>query len=87
MRVREFGNTNIRMVPLDAPYPDPRKGGRKRLPDATRWMRVVIKLRQDIETDFLFSEGEKFDHLELRKRWYPKVTGYICVKHKGKYYP
>ncbi len=88
LRVREFGDRNLRLVPLDAPYPPKSKGGRHRLPEATRWMRAVIKLRQDIEAEFLDSEGVGYDWKnELSKRWYPGVNGHIYVRHNGKTYP
>lgn len=57
----------------------PNATGRKRLAEAIRYMKVVIRSRQNTEADFLDNIGEAYDwDNELMKRWMPS---------NGAYYP
>ena len=64
-------------VPDDEPRMDPR--GRHRMPDARKWMRFVIRSRQNVEADFLDYEGKSYDwNGELMYRWLPKSESVVA---------
>jgi hypothetical protein len=61
--------------------------GRRRLPEARKYMRAVIRSRQNIQADFYDEIGEEYDWKNgLEKRWLPG-NGAVYVEHNGKRYP